>query len=149
MGFLGWITKRNGPSQQTVAEKTQGPERAKEMYDRQAGLEKANLTPMDRMPPDQQAKVDKIKAALEKATRHIDSSAHVHAAAPVDGNGSREATRQNMTGQEKTAPALSPTSTQTGQPATEKTPSKQATTTKAEERGRAQSMPRTRPSWER
>ncbi len=61
------------------------------------------------MPPDQQAKVEAIKARLEKATQHINKDANTpSSAAPSDGN--REAVRQNQTAQDKTAPALSPTS---------------------------------------
>ena len=140
MRLLNWIKNRG---QQPVAEKPQTRETAKEMYSRQAAQEKA--TPMDRMPPDQQAKVEAIKASLEKATQHIDKSAHAPSSAPADGTGGREAARQNMTGHDKAAPALSPTSAQAAKPPSEKLPGKAPD--KPQER--PQTVPRPRPSWER
>jgi len=154
MALLDFMNKRKAAQQQSVANKSQEPkpETAKEMYTRQAGQEQT-ARPLDRMPPDQQAKVEGIKASLQKATQHIDKSAHSPSAAPADGNGSREAMRQNMTGQDKTAPALSPTSAQSGTTAEKNTPGQlNETPAKTQEKapGRAQqTVPRPKPSWER
>ena len=149
MGFLGWITKRSAGQQQSVAEKPQRPERAKEMYNRQEGLERANRTPLDRMPADQLAKVDAIKAKLEKATQHIDSNTLTPSPA-ANKDDSREAARQNMTGQEKHAPALSPTSVHDGKTAHEKSPlPSQESPSKTPDKVRPQTVTRPQPSWER
>ena len=144
MAFLDFI-KYGNATQQTAANQSQKPETAKEMYTRQAAQEKPALKPLDQLPADQRAQVDAIKARLEKATQHIDKGAQ--APAPADAGGSREAVRQNMTGQDKTAPALSPTSAQAGQPATEKSPQAKEPQEKAP--ARPQTLPRPRPSWER
>jgi hypothetical protein len=149
MGFLDWITKRNAGQQQSVAETSQRPERAKEMYAREAAQEKTHLKRIVQMPPDQQAKVDKIKATLEKASKHIDANAQTPSPA-ANGNDSREAARQNITGQGKHAPALSPTSAQTGKTVHEASPApSQESPSKTPEQPRGQTVPRPRPSWER
>jgi hypothetical protein len=154
MRFPGWFKSGNATKQQSVADKSQAPrpENAKQKYAREAVQEKANLTPMDRMPPDQQAKVDKIKATLEKATRHIDRNGQTPSPTPPDANGGREVVRQNMSGQEKAAPALSPTSAQSGKTAQEKSPApsqEPPAKTPEKPRTRPQTLPRPRPSWER
>jgi hypothetical protein len=154
MGLLAWIRNRSAGPQQSVASKSQEPrpENAKQMYAREAAPEKAKLTPINRMPPDQQAKVDKIKATLEKATRHIEGNVQSTPAAVPDVNGGREAVRQNMTAQDKVAPALSPTSAQHGKTAQEKPPiPSQEPPTKSPDNPRhgQPTLPRPRPSWER
>jgi hypothetical protein len=102
------------------------------------------------MPPDQQAKVETIKARFEKATQHADKSAQSPSPMPADDTGSREALRQNMTGQDKPVPALSPTSAQAGQPATEKnTPAPSNETQEKQSGSVPPTLPRPRPSWER
>jgi hypothetical protein len=120
------------------------------MYTRQAAQDRAAQQPMDRMPPEQLAKVEAIKARLESATRHI-SPAESQAPNPADNSGSREAMRQNMTGQEKAAPALSPTSAQAGVTAQKSGPPPEERAAKTPERPsvRQQTLPRPRPSWER
>ena len=139
MSFVDFIRNR-AANQQAAAKDAQQPkpDTAKQVE------EKAK--PLDRMPPEQQAKVEEIKARLQKATQHIDKSPAAPAPAPADGADSREAMRQKMTGQEKAAPALSPTSAQAGQPASEThspSPTRQ-TVTKA-----PPTVPRRPPSWER
>jgi hypothetical protein len=62
--------------------------------------------------------------------------------------------RQNMTGQDKAAPALTPTSAQAGQPSTEKkvpSPSNNAPAKAPQKDGARspQTVPRRPPSWER
>jgi hypothetical protein len=146
MALLDFMKNRNAAKQQTVADKAQEqkPENAKAMYARDAEHEKANLKPIDRMPPAQQAKVDAIKERLEKATQHIGQSANTPS--PADAGSSPQASRQNMTGQDRTAPALSPTNAHAGQPETdrEKSPSPQH-----EKKAEHKTLPRPQPSWER
>jgi hypothetical protein len=152
MGFLSWIQNANAKRQRPVAEKPLTPENARQLYAREAAQEKSNRKPIDTMPPDQQTKVDKIKATLERATQHIDRNALTPSPAPADTTGGREAARQNMSGQEKTAPALSPTSSQAGKTAQEKSPvlSKiPPAKTPDKAQSRPGTVPRPRPSWER
>ena len=154
MAFLDFIQNRNAAAQQPAANKPQPqtPETAKEMYSQQAAQETANRKPLEQMPPDQRAKVDAIKERLEKATQHIDKNAHSPAPASADSMGNREALRQNMTGQDKAAPALSPTDHQAGQTVqgNAPAPSNQSPSQTAEKStSRSQTFPRPRPSWER
>jgi hypothetical protein len=145
VAFLDFLKNRT-QTQQPVAQKPQEqkPESAKEMYTRQSGQERAARNPIDRMPAEQREKVDAIKATLEKATQHRDGAVQMPAAEP-EAMGNREAARQNMTGQDKAAPALSPTSGQAGTPATEK----ESPANAPEKPARPQSLPRPKPSWER
>jgi hypothetical protein len=150
------MNRRNASQQQPVAgnAQIQKPETAKEMYSRESAQEKANAKALGQMPPDQRAKVDRIKAALEKATQHIDRSATVPSPAPADNAGSPAAVRQNMTGQDKTAPALSPTNTETGKTVTDKRAVAPSNTPAAKTHDRppsrpSQTIPRRPPSWER
>jgi len=151
MGFLAWIKNRNAVRQQSVSEKPQRPESAKEMYARQAALEETKRSSLGRMPPDQQAKVDAIKAKLEQATRHIGPEGENPSPGAADGSASPEPMRQKMTGQDKMAPALSPTSNHAGQPATEKNARSGEQPAKTQERAKRapQTLPRRPPSWER
>jgi len=141
MAFLDWIKNRRPQTQ--IAGTKPKPETAKEMYTRQAAQEKTN--PLDRIPADERAKLDAIKGTLERATQHQGRDVPT-LAAPADAMGNREALRQNMAGQDKAAPALSPTTTQTGKRATEKGPSRKTPESTAQ---RPQTVPRPRPSWER
>jgi len=154
MGFLGWIKNRSSQNHQPDSNRAPEPrpENAKRMYARQDGQERANLTPMDRMPPDQRAQVDAIKAKLEKATRHIDTNAPAPLPAAGESGGGHTAERQNMAGQEKTAPALSPTSAQAGKTPNENAPvpsTEPPAKTQDKAVSRPQTVPRPRPSWER
>jgi hypothetical protein len=145
VALLDFIKNRNTSQQQSVANKSQEqkPETAKEMYAREASRDDTNRKPVNEIPEADKAAAKAAGERLDKATQHLRENAPSQ---PGDSGGSREAVRQNMTGQDKTVPALSPTSAQTGQPATEKPPSKEPQTP---EKGRAQTMPRPRPSWER
>jgi hypothetical protein len=154
MGLLGWIKSRNAANQPSVANKSQEPkpENARQLYAREAAQEKTEIRSMDRMPPDQLAKVDKIKATLEKATQHTDRKTQAPSPAPADSSGGHEAVRQNMTGQDKTAQALSPTSAQSGKTAQENSPARSKeppAKTQDKAQSRPGTVPRPRASWER
>ena len=140
MGFIDWINNRK--ASEPVAHETK-PENAKKMYARLDAQERADLRPIDRLSPEQLAKVDAIKERLKHNALQMSGGDFTPSA---DGtNGNREAERQKMTAQDKTAPALSPTSTQAGKTAPENAPRKRPEKPPA----RPQTVPRTRPSWER
>jgi hypothetical protein len=155
MALLDFINNRKASQEQAAAsaKQAQRPETAKEMYTRQEAQERGAERSMGQLPPEQQAKVEAIKARLEKATQHIDKNAPTQSATPYDAAGNREALRQNMTGQDKAAPALSPTTAEAGKTAIENTPtpSKESPSKTPENTpSRApQTTPRPRPSWER
>jgi hypothetical protein len=154
MPFLDFIRNRNASRQQQVAQNTQErkPETARQMYARQGAQETAKLTPLDRLPAEQKAKVDAIKATLEKATQHIGQSVGTPSVSAPDTAGDREAMRQKMAAQDKAAPALTPTGMEAGRTAHDqsRTPAN-APTPKAPEKAspRPQTVPRPRPSWQR
>jgi hypothetical protein len=107
---------------------------------------------IDRLPADKQARVEEIRATFEWATRHINCISGMLWAAQVDATGHREALPQNMMGQDKTAPALSPTDARTGRTAEGNAPApSNETQARTPERSasRPQTLARPRPSWER
>jgi hypothetical protein len=145
--FLDFIKNRLTSQQQPVANKSQEqkPETAQQMYKREAVEEKASRNPIGRMPPEQIAKLNGIKATLERATRHINKDVHAPSAAPGESAGGWEAMQQNMTAQDKTAPALSPASMQAGK----SEPDRDTPNAPEKSVERPQTLPRPRPSWER
>ena len=62
MGFITWIVHRK---KEPVKPEAQRPENAKQMYAREAAQETAGRTPLDRLPAEQMAKVDKIVSYRE------------------------------------------------------------------------------------
>lgn len=152
MAFIDWIKNRNAAPQQGGADKSQQqkPETAKQMYAREAAQEKAGKSSVDQMPPEQKAKAQEIGAKMEQATRPDGPGGN--SPAPAGGAASPEAMRQNMTGQERSAPALSPTGAHAGKTAQE-TPSQPAkeppAKTQDTPQSRPQTLPRRGPSWER
>jgi hypothetical protein len=146
MALLDFVKNRQANQQQDVAGKSQQqkPETAKQMYAREAAQEKTNAKPMDQMRPEQQAKVEQIKATLEKSTQHMNRDAAAPASAPAN-DGGNTAHMQKQNNQEKTQAALSPTDNTAGKTAIrgqDKTPEKAAPE-------KPQTLPRPRPSWER
>ena len=154
MALLDFIKNRNNGQQQAAAENTQPQkaETAKEMYTREAAQDKANAKPLDTMPADQQAKALAVKERLEKATQHRESNAPAPSPTPSDSASSPQTGRQNMTGQDRAAPALSPTTEQAGKTKSE-VPDKSAESpakSPAPSSDRSQqTMARRPPSWER
>ena len=143
MGFITWIVNRR---KEAPADKPQPQpqENAKQMYAREAGREKANQKSINELPADQRSQVEEIKEKLDASTKHIAGNYQSLPQATQASGDSPEAAQQKMSGQNKAAPAQSPTSAQAGK--TEKeTPSRQPE--KAPER--PQSVPRHKPSWER
>jgi hypothetical protein len=157
MPFLDFISKnRQTFQQEPVAKKTQEqkPDTAKEMYTRQSAQEKVNQKPREQLPQEQKAELAEVKARLEKATQHIGQNAPASSPSPPDSASTPQPMRQNMTGQDKAAPALSPTSAQAGQPATEKNAPEPSNESQAKTPEKAagrtqQTLPRPRASWER
>jgi len=141
MPFLDFLRNRT-QAQQPVAKTSQTParENAKHMYTREAAQERTSRSPVSGMPEEQKARAMNAAAMLEKASQHIQ---HDHRAftEPADAMANQAAMRQNMTGQERTAHGLSPTTWHQGalasDPAPPRTPPKPRT------------LPRTPPSWER
>ena len=152
MAILDFIKNRR---QQPEQSQNQKPETAKEMYARESVQDKAALKPIDRLPEQPRAELAEVKARLEIGTQHLNQNAQTPAPSQADStNNSPEAARQMMSGQEKAAPALSPTSGQLGKTANEQAGS--SPSNDVSEKAREQSTERTRqtiarrpPSWER
>jgi hypothetical protein len=151
VAFLDFIKNRQA-QQPSAADQSevQKPETAKEMDSREAVQDQGAPKPMQQMPPDQQAKVEQIKAKLQSATQHLGQDASSTSPAPADSTSSPQPMAQKMTNQDKAAPALSPTSAQAGiSPSQENAPSQETPAKTQEPSGRQQTMARTTPSWER
>jgi hypothetical protein len=142
MAFLDWIRNRN--QQQPVANKPQEqtPETAKQMYTREAAQDEAKRRSLTELPLAVQSRLDGIRETLQRATQYHDPNGG--AAAPVGGMANREALRQNMMGQDRSTPALSPTGMHAGTPDSERI--SPLITPRVE---RPKTLPRTPPSWER
>jgi len=148
MALLDFLKKRQ---QQTAQPKTQ-PETAKQMYTREAA-QQTKRSSVEQMPPEQLQKVNEIRARIEKATRHAGQESPARPASHADAPVTQEAMRQNMTAQDKSAPAMSPTSAQAGMTSVGNgTPVRPAPTPKAQQKAAqkpAQTIARRPPSWER
>jgi hypothetical protein len=154
MALLDFIKNRDG--QRPAAEQQsqqQKPENAREMHVLKDAQDKAALKPVPQMPEAEKLKAQELGARLDKATQHIQQNAPTHTPAPADSTSGPEPMRQNMTGQDKTAPDLSPTSAQMGQVGHEKeaaAPSQeQAEKTQQPTQQPSQTVARRPPSWER
>jgi hypothetical protein len=116
MALLDWM-KNRGQQSPAAEPRQQKPETAKEMYTREAGQEKTARRPVEQMPDEAKAQARQTGALLDKATQHMNSDRSPQA--PAGGSESPEASRQNMSHQDKAAHDLSPTSAQAGTPAHE------------------------------
>jgi hypothetical protein len=148
VALLDFIKNRKASQQQSASQASQAPkpETAKQMYTRQAS-EQQPRDSVDRLPADQKATVDEIKAELAKSMGPNHHEGNKPSPAPAGGAASPEAMLQNMTGQDKTASALSPTSAHTGKTAAQESQSKDVAKDKAPTR--PPTLPRQAPSWER
>jgi hypothetical protein len=150
MAFLDFIKNRQA-QQQSVAQPK--PETAREMYSRQAEQVRTTQKPVQQMSDAEKMRAREAGARLDKATQHLRQSAPAQTLTPSDSASGPEPMRQNMTGQEREAPALSPTTAQLGQTANEKGvpehSQEERTNAPAKTQNRPQTIARTRPSWER
>ncbi len=138
MKFLGWITKGNAARQQSVAEKPQMPETAKEMYSRQEAQEKAAARPIT---PEIKAQADRALSTINKASQHLQSQSPSQES---DG-GSNAGYLQKQDHQGKAQEALSPTDGREGKTAAQdksKVPDKAVSQI-------PKTVARRPPSWER
>jgi hypothetical protein len=145
MGFLDFIKNRQ---QQASPEQTpnQRPDAAKEMQTRPEQKSVAQI------PEAEKSKAKELGARIDRAGQDVGSNASEPS--PAGGASSPEPMRQNMTGQDSAAPALSPTSGQLGKTVNEQdkpapadnAPAKTQERTVEKER---QTIARRPPSWER
>jgi hypothetical protein len=154
MAFLDFIKNRQAqPESAAQPSQQQKPETARQMYTQQAGQERAAQKSVQHIPEADKSEARDWGARLDKATQHIQHNGGAPAPAPADSTGSPEPMRQNMVAQNKSAPALSPTSAQLGQTANEKSAAQpSAENSKAPEKSAGQerqTMARRPPSWER
>jgi hypothetical protein len=143
MALLDFLKNRN-QTQHPVAQTAQRPkpETAKQMYTREAAVEKATQGRVAALPDAQRARALGVGALINKATQHMHES-RAQSAQPGDGMDNQAAMRQNMTGQERHSEALSPTGGHMGKTANERRPMNTPS------QGREKTLPRTSPSWER
>ena len=145
--MLDFIKNRN--SQQQSAAPPAQPETAKQMYTREAVQEKTAAKPLDRIPAEQQQKVEGIKADLQRATQHMGRDVPSASPTPTDATANPQPMAQMSMNQEKTAAPLSPTTAQAGVRARARESSRTAAPRQEKPQDRAQTMARRPPSWER
>jgi len=147
MAFLDFI--KNRQSQQQPSESAAKPETAKEMYTREAGQEKPAFKPNELSQSDK-ASLTKAQELYQQGTSQGKDSPQVPAPAP-EGATSQQPMAQMSMNQEKAAPALSPTSAQTGTRTNEQeapaSPDNAQSQSRSQEQ--AKTMARRPPSWER
>jgi hypothetical protein len=153
MAFLDFINNRQGqsPAGEQQAQE-QKPETAKQMYAREAAQDTASRKPEPQIPDAEKSKARELGARIDSVAQDAQQKAPAPAQAPEGGTSTPAAERQMMTGQDKAAPALSPTSAQKGTPATEKDASSQDASSQSKERSQEQTrqtIARRPPSWER
>jgi len=147
MAFLDFIKNRD--RQQPAGEQqTQQPETAKQMYARQAGEEQATPKPSELVRPEQQAKVAEAQALFSKATQEPPSPTPPPSPAPV-GAANPQPMKQQMMGQERIAPDMSPTSAQASARAEDVERPSAPAPAPTPEKSQHQTMARPTPSWER
>jgi hypothetical protein len=142
MPILDFI--KNRQSQQQSTEQQPKPETAKEMYTREASQDKAAAKPVQQISADDKARVSEIRTDMQKATQSIGPESP--SPDPNGGGTSPQAMRQNMSNQDKVAPALSPTSEQAGTSSIEQEPPAPSPSKTPD---RSQTIARPQPSWER
>ena len=147
MAFLDFI--KNRQSQQQPSESAAKPETAKEMYTREAGQEKPAFKPNELSQSDK-ASLTTAKDLYQRGTAPGDDSPRMAAPEP-EGATSQQPMAQMSMNQEKAAPALSPTSAQTGTRSNKQeapaSPDNAQSQSRSQEQ--AKTMARRPPSWER
>jgi hypothetical protein len=149
MALLDFIKNRIAPKQQPVANKPQ-EQKLETVHQKQARVDaedRAKLTPVDSMPADQTAQLGAIRERFEKATGHHGPAIEPPPANSAGTMDNREPMRQNMSGQDQSTPALTPTSAETGKTTLENSTSRSDQS--PAKTPRPQTLPRPRPSWER
>ena len=103
--------------------------------------------PAEYVRPDQQSRLAEAQALYNKGTQEVQQTTPAPTSAPDDGTTNPQPMRQAMSGQDKAAPDLSPTSAQRGVRGVEvERPSAPAQTPAQSQR---QTIARPAPSWER
>ncbi|HTR34979.1 MAG TPA: hypothetical protein VMH80_03705 [Bryobacteraceae bacterium] len=151
MAFLVFLKKRQ---QQTAQPKPQQPkpETAKQMYTREAA-QQPRQNALESLSGAERGRLDEIKARIEKATQHAGHDSPAREASVADTPVTQQPMRQNMTAQDKSTPAMSPTSAQAGMTSVESGASVRPTATPKVQQKTSQkpqqTIARPRPSWER
>jgi hypothetical protein len=155
MGLIDFIKNRQGqrPTEQQQSQQ-QKPENDKAISPQEPAKEIVSAKQFENLGPEQRTKIAEAQALYRQGTQEPSQASSAPAPALAESNESPEAARQKMTGQDKEAPALSPTSGAAGKTANEKdapgpsedaaAKSKQQTQEKAR-----QTIARRPPSWER
>ncbi|HUN56492.1 MAG TPA: hypothetical protein VMU41_00115 [Candidatus Binataceae bacterium] len=140
MALLDFIKNRQTQQQSSAPEAK--PETAKEMYARESVQQKSSEKSPASLSPDQQARVREVQATMQQAAHSPDQTSSP--ASPSEGATNPQPMAQMTMNQDKAAPALSPTTAQTG---TRSHEHENASPSPAQTPART--MPRPQPSWER
>ena len=142
MALLDFIKNRQTQQQSSAPEAK--PETAKEMYARGSVQQKASEKSPASLSPDQQARVREVQATMSQATQSPEQTPSP--ASPSEGATNPQPMAQMATNQDKAAPALSPTTAQTG---TRSHEHEHENASPSPARTPERTVPRPPPSWER
>ncbi len=148
MGFLSFIKERQTQQpQEEQQSQQQKTETAKQMYSREA-VEQAGGTKPVSLTPAQEASAKEAAGLFRQGTQATVEVTPAPTPTPGDGASNQQPMKQNMMGQDKEAPALTPTSAQAGRSVSEIGPPA-ATPDKPEPSGNNKGRTPEPPSWER
>ena len=147
MAFLDFIKNRDG--QRPIAEQQSQQQKPDVSQDVTAKVaqEQSAPRPSELVRPGQQARLAEAQALYSKGTQEMPQPTSAPAPAPEGGATNPQPMRQPMTGQERVAPDMSPTSAQASARAEDVERSSAPTHTPA--RSQQQTVARPAPSWER
>src|ERR1700722_712794 len=147
MAFIDWIKNRGGqqPAVKQQSRQQQKPEVSQDLSAKPSQEQTAR--PADLVRPEQQSRLAEAQALYRKGTKEISQTTSAPTPAPEGGTTNPQPMRQAMSGQEKVAPDMSPTSAQRSARSEEvEGPSAPAQTPSQSQR---QTIARPAPSWER
>lgn len=143
MAFLDFIKNRGQQSAEQQSQQ-QKPEISHDAS-RQATQERVAATPTEYVRPEQQGRLAEVQALYNKGTQEASQPIPAPSPAPEDGTTNPQPMRQAMSGQDKAAPDMSPTSAQHGSRAEEVEGPSAPTHTPSNR----ETIARPTPSWER
>ena len=147
MAFLDFIQKHDGQRPAAEQQSHQQKPGVSQDITAKASQEQAAAEPSELVRPDQQARLAEAQALYSKGTREMPQTTPAPTPAPAEGTTNPQPMRQQMTGQERISPDLSPTSAQASARAEDvERPSAPAPTPA---KSQQQTVARPAPSWER
>jgi hypothetical protein len=143
MAFLDWV-KNRGEQQSQQQEKT---EISQDVSTRQPSQNLSAKEAVTRLPENIRSEAQQLGGRINRVAENSQADGPAFPQAPADATSNQQPMRQGMSGQDKVAPDMSPTSAQRGVRAEEVEGPSAPAQTPAQSPQRT--LPRPTPSWER